>query len=382
MKLQDCQIVYICPDHNDKYRERKHHMDALLTRIGCTKFEHFKSSTAAYPDCLSQATIDILTKYMDRPVLVLEDDVEFTGIEEFDMITGADAIYLGLSTSAGHPTNNICHGQAQYSGFSKTQVRIHNMLGGHATLYISPAYKKAVIQLFQQYMGKKYYNDVLLSRLHRSHFILANRKPSFYQAATFNKSNHEEIHTKIEFNDKPLDTTVVTAFYPLKSKHSTEKYMAWMRLFCQIPCSLVVYTDEATAPVFESLRVGLPTTIVVKPFDSYEMTSPAMMALWTKHHAMDREKAIHNPSLYAIWALKQECVANAIGRIRSLCSWSYWISRSRKHSRFICDDAESTGALCAIGRRLYSGRQGRMGGLLSCIQGHAPDNGCARGICG
>lgn len=148
-------------------------------------------------------------------------------------------------------------------------------------------------------------------------------------------------------------TTVVTAFYPLKSKHSTEKYMAWMRLFCQIPCSLVVYTDEATAPVFESLRAGLPTTIVVKPFDSYEMTSPAMMALWTKHHGMDREKAIHNPSLYAIWALKQECVANTIATNPYGTDWFVWcdvgIQRDPSKQRYYRDFPGQVPSLCKPG---------------------------------
>ena len=162
MKLQDLNVVYICPDHNNKYRARKDHMEALLTRIGIRQFEHFKSSTQAYPDCLSQATIDILKAHMDYPVLILEDDVEFTGVDTFDLVEGADAIYFGLSTSAGHPTNNIHHGPAQYSCYSKNQVRVWNMLGGHATLYISAAYKTAVIKTFEENMGRRMYNDCLL----------------------------------------------------------------------------------------------------------------------------------------------------------------------------------------------------------------------------
>jgi hypothetical protein len=324
MKLQDLKVVYICPDHNDKYRARKEHMDALLTRIGIRQFEHFKSSTEAYPDCLSRATIDILKKYMDEPVLILEDDVEFTGVDEFDRVEGADAIYFGLSTSAGHPTNNIHHGPAQYTCYSASQVRIQNMLGGHATLYISSAYKKNVIETLESHMGHNLYNDVLISRLHHRYIILANRKPSFYQAAKFNRTDHEERNTKIEFNDKPLQTTVVTAFYPLKSKHSVEKYLEWITNFCQIQCSLVIFTDEATTPVFEKLRKGLPTRIIAKPFNTYEMTSPAQMDLWSRHHSMDPEKHRHTPELYAVWAMKQECVAAAIQMNPFNTDWFVW----------------------------------------------------------
>jgi len=198
------------------------------------------------------------------------------------------------------------------------------MLATHAILYISATYKAAVIKTIEEHMGQKYNTDVLMSRLHPSHLILANRKPSFYQAAAFNRTDHEERHTKIEFNDKPLRTTVVTAFYPLKSKHGIEKYIEWINNFCNIQCSLVVFTDEQFAPIFQTLRRGLPTKIIVKPFNSYEMTSPAMMSLWTKHHAMDPEAATHNPALYAVWAMKQECVALTIHDNPFGTDWFAW----------------------------------------------------------
>jgi hypothetical protein len=83
-------------------------MDDLLSKIGflTEKLEHFKSSTENYPDCLAKANIEILTKYMNEPVLILEDDVEFTGVEEFDMIKESDAIYFGLRIAGGHATQN------------------------------------------------------------------------------------------------------------------------------------------------------------------------------------------------------------------------------------------------------------------------------------
>ena len=199
MRLQDLKVVYICPDHNDKYRARKEHMDTLLTQCGFTKIEHFKSSTEDYPDCLSKATIEILTKYMTEPVLILEDDVEFTGVGEFDMIEGADAIYFGLSIAGGHSTENHANGACRHTSYSTSQVRLQNMLGGHAILYISPAYKQAVINSFQEYMGQRYYNDVLMSRLHPHFLVLANKQPSFYQSSRFNTGS-EEYYTKITLN--------------------------------------------------------------------------------------------------------------------------------------------------------------------------------------
>jgi hypothetical protein len=198
MKLQDLKVVYICPDHNDKYRAWKEHMVALLASIGFApeKIEHFKSSTEEYPDCLSKAIVEILTKYREEPILILEDDVEFTGLDEFDRVEEADAIYFGLSIAGGHATNNHADGPCRHIPYSDSQVRLQNMLGGHAILYVSAAYKQDVIKSFQEHMGQKYYNDVLMSRLHPHFLVLANKKPSFYQTARFNTGS-EEYYTKI-----------------------------------------------------------------------------------------------------------------------------------------------------------------------------------------
>ena len=200
MKLQDIVVVFICPDHNKKYHERRLHVESMLKRIGCKHVIHYRSGTENYPACLMEAEIEILESYMNTPVLIVEDDIEFTGVDVFEFIPEADAIYFGISRSAGHPTENKDEGESVVLPYSDSQVRVINMLTTHAILYISPAYKRAVIQLFNQYKGVKYYNDVLLSRLQPHFLVLANKKPSFYQAAKFNKGMHEENWTKIEFS--------------------------------------------------------------------------------------------------------------------------------------------------------------------------------------
>jgi hypothetical protein len=149
------------------------------------------------------------------------------------------------------------------------------------------------------------------------------------------------------------DTTVVTAFYPLKSKHGIEKYIEWINHFCHMQCSLVVFTDEQFAPIFQKLRQGLPTKIIVKPFNSYGMTSPAMMELWSKHHTMDSEATIHTPALYAVWAMKQECVALAIQENPFCTDWFAWCDAGihrdvSKHSYYL-DFPLKANTLCRSG---------------------------------
>jgi hypothetical protein len=167
-------------------------MDALLHKIGFTQVEHYKSGTEAYPACLVNATIDILQKNMDEPFLLLEDDVEFTGVDDVVMDASADAIYLGLSQFGGSKTINRWEGNAKHTPYSDTQTRVLNMLSGHAILYNSRRYKQAVIDILTRYKGTDYYNDVLMSRIQADFMVLANKKPSFYQSAKFNDSRVEE----------------------------------------------------------------------------------------------------------------------------------------------------------------------------------------------
>ena len=173
-------------------------MDNLLKNIGFKDIIHFKSSSQKYPICLSIATIEILKKYIDEPILLLEDDVEFTGIDTFDYVKDADAIYFVISKNGGHPSENTHKGNSIVYPYSNNQIRVHNMLTCHDVLYITRKYKCAVIQRLSENITS--YNDVIISRVQPHFKVLANKKPSFYQSSKFNDDNGTvESHTRISF---------------------------------------------------------------------------------------------------------------------------------------------------------------------------------------
>jgi hypothetical protein len=195
-RLQDIKTYFICPDHNEKYQKRRQHMESLLTRLGFTNWQHYKSGSVKYPQCLADANIDILQQNLnDEPVLILEDDVECSGHLEFEMPPGCDAIYFGLSRWAGSATEDYHDGTAQFSNFSDTQVRVLNMLSMHAVLHISRAFKEEFIRILQEHT--QYNTDVLISRIQPKYCVLANRTPAFWQANAFNLPNNLESSTKI-----------------------------------------------------------------------------------------------------------------------------------------------------------------------------------------
>jgi hypothetical protein len=209
MKITDFKAVYICPDHNEKYHTRKLHMDALLTKMGFKDIVHFKSGTESYPDCLAISIKNILTTYMDEPILLLEDDVEAINTIDFNYVESADAIYFGLSKWKGSFIKNEWEGTAQFECYSKNQVRILNMLSGHAILFISKQYKNAVIDAMNEAVRTKTYNDVMMSRIQNKFQVLANTVPTFYQSLKFNQgqtdtNNNVETSTKIAIDPDTL----------------------------------------------------------------------------------------------------------------------------------------------------------------------------------
>ena len=151
-----------------------------------------------------------------------------------------------------------------------------------------------------------------------------------------------------------MSTTVVSAFYPLsKSKHGVAKFLEWIKQFCRIPCNLVVFTDADSASAIREARGPLPLHLIERPFDSFEMTSPTMMEFWKRHHAIDVEKSIHSPELYAVWAMKQELVRIVIAENPFHSSWFVWcdigIQREPSLHSFYESFPSKTSELCPPG---------------------------------
>ncbi len=198
--IRHCKTVYMNPNHNTKYQQRKAYMDSFLQASGFTNVHHFQSGTEGYPRCLCEATIAILQDNMnDEPLLLLEDDIELMPQSSFTQIIpiGTDALYLGFSRSAGHPSENRHEGSAVFEKGPDGFVRVLNMLGGHAILYCSQKYKQAIVNILQSHK-ETHYNDVLFSRIQKDFLVYAPLTPLFYQSSKWNDGRaHEEWATKV-----------------------------------------------------------------------------------------------------------------------------------------------------------------------------------------
>ena len=105
--------------------------------------------------------------------------------------------------------------------------------------------------------------------------------------------------------------TLVSAFFPIKSKFPPDRYLHWGETFLSLEASLVLFTTPELAPVFKASRGSKPTFIVPIEFEEID-TWRLYKSKWIEDHAKDYDKAIHTPELYAIWAQKAFFVEKAI----------------------------------------------------------------------
>ncbi len=110
------------------------------------------------------------------------------------------------------------------------------------------------------------------------------------------------------------NTTLVTAFYPIKSKFPSEQYMKWAENFMRLQAPVVLFTTRELVPLFRNLRErvrGGPLHTIALPFEELD-TWVLYEREWRKAHELDHEREYHTPELYAIWAQKAFFVERAI----------------------------------------------------------------------
>lgn len=131
-RLQDLKIVCI-NSKNDECKSQRINMEYILHQLGCTNISHYLEK-----DRKEEAIVAILKSHMDEPVFILDEDMDYIGIDTYGEETGADAIHFGSSISE-------C-----------------------ATLFITRPYKQAVINLLEKNI-----------QMNPQFLILINKKPSF-----------------------------------------------------------------------------------------------------------------------------------------------------------------------------------------------------------
>lgn len=155
-------------------------------------------------------------KTVPTPCIVFEDDLLFTGNEDFviEVPDDADAVYLGLS-EWGRFLDFLGPGWVHYDKVDDKIVRIYNGLSAHAILYINPFYKEMVSKV-AHYHG--YENpspfDVGIAELQKYFNVYAIDSPIFKQSNYNNKVTSNVISQK-GMNKEQAETFFTSKIYKL-----------------------------------------------------------------------------------------------------------------------------------------------------------------------
>lgn len=117
-----------------------------------------------------------------------------------------------------------------------------------------------------------------------------------------------------------MTCTLVTAFYPIRSKFLPQQYLEWGRNFLSLHSPIILFTEDSIVSELRSMRPAhLPLHVVVLPFDQLETWSGTMSAQWKHQHTLNPEGHVvghmgqqQTPELYAIWSQKPYFVEKAI----------------------------------------------------------------------
>ena len=108
-----------------------------------------------------------------------------------------------------------------------------------------------------------------------------------------------------------MPCTLVTAYYDISSKATKETYLDWAKSFMKLEAPVILFTAAEFEEAFREMRGSLPIKIYTIPFSELYMWK-TYEAKWRQHHIIDRERSIHAPELYAMWAQKVVFVDMAI----------------------------------------------------------------------
>lgn len=119
-------------------------------------------------------------------------------------------------------------------------------------------------------------------------------------------------------------TTIVSSYYVISSKHSHEKYAAWIENFMSMNFKSVIFVDSVSHGLLSTKYPETPT----RKYRILELTDFVMKSAgdWEKDVARDHEKSVgHTAPLYQVWHEKAHMVERVIKENPYNTKWFGWV---------------------------------------------------------
>jgi hypothetical protein len=181
LDLRKIPAIYI---NLQRDTEKNEYMHDMLTQLG---FENIiRVEASEFPDrhlagC-SLSHFNSLNE-VDVPFIIFEDDCRvknFTPIIEIP--DNADAVYLGIS-SWGR-MNSHSGPFVQYEKVDDNLLKVYNMLGAHAILYLSKEYASLCSKISIHYSHIADHQDIGFAEVQRYYNVYTFNDPLFYQTSS------------------------------------------------------------------------------------------------------------------------------------------------------------------------------------------------------
>ena len=181
LDLREIPAVYINMDRDTDKRERiEKHIDAIgfKNKIRVVGVEHENGPRAG----CSLAQYNALQE-IDPPFIILEDDATpFTFNPIIDIPDDTDAFYLGIS-SWGR-MNSHSGPFVQYEQFENNLLRVYNMLGTHAILYLNHEYVSICKKIALHQHNINEHVDIGITDAQKYYKVYTFDQPLFYQTSS------------------------------------------------------------------------------------------------------------------------------------------------------------------------------------------------------
>lgn len=179
--LRDIPVYYINLARDVK---KNSHMISMLNDCGFKKVIRVEGVLVPENSVAGTSSAHYLAiKQSNTPCIILEDDCILGDFQPIiNVPKDADAIYLGIS-SWGR-MNGFSGPFVNFENISDNLLRVYNMLGGHAIMYIEANYKE-LCQRIAYHAGHiiKNHMDIGFAEIQRWHNVYAFDTPFFAQTS-------------------------------------------------------------------------------------------------------------------------------------------------------------------------------------------------------
>ena len=118
-----------------------------------------------------------------------------------------------------------------------------------------------------------------------------------------------------------MNVTLVTAYFKIKSKHTENEYLNWIKNLLKIKTPIVFFTD--IPEIVKYRNKDYPLKIIKCSYTDFFVYK--YYDIWEKSHNLDPEKNIHNKYLYMIWNEKSNFIKKAIDYNYFNSEYFYWV---------------------------------------------------------